>query len=185
MEAGAICPSQSPWCNAVVLVCKKDRDLHFCIDFWKLNARTKKDSYPLPWIQEAIENIVGVGYFSCLDLKAGFWQIAMDEALKQYTVFTIGNLGCFKCEHMLFWLCNAPAMFQRLLQNCLGELNLTYYLIYLDDVIVFSKMEGEHMQCLCIVFKCFWDHNLKLKPTKCKFFQNEINYLAHCVSKGG
>ena len=73
LEVGTIHPSQSPWCsNAVILVCKKDRGLHFCIDFLKLNARTKKDSYPLPWIQEVIESLVGVGYFSCLDLKAGF-----------------------------------------------------------------------------------------------------------------
>ena len=72
----------------VILVCKKDGGLHFCIDFCKLNARTKKDSYLLPQIQEAIESIVGVGYF-CLDLKVGFWQIALDEALKQYTAFTV------------------------------------------------------------------------------------------------
>ena len=72
LEVGTICPSQSPWCNAVVLVRKKDTGLHFSIDFCKLNTRTKKDSYPLPHIQEAIESLVGAGYFSCLDLKAVF-----------------------------------------------------------------------------------------------------------------
>ena len=95
------------------------------------------------------------------------------------------NLGIFECEHMPFGLCNAPAMFQRLMQNCLGELNLTYCLIYLDGVIVFLKLEEEHMQCLCIVFNHFREHNLKLKPMKCKFFQNEINCLAHLISKEG
>ena len=69
----------------------------------------------------------------------------MDEASKQYTAFTVGNLGFFKWEHMPFGLCNAPATFQRLMQNCLGELNLMYCLIYLDDVIVFSKTEEEHL----------------------------------------
>ena len=93
LEASPICPSQNPWHYAVVLVHKKDRGLHFCIDFCKLNARTKKDSYPLPQIQEAIESLVGAGYFSCLDLKVGFWQITMDKASKQYTAFTVGNLG--------------------------------------------------------------------------------------------
>ena len=166
-------------------MCRKDGGLYLCIDFHKLNARTKKDSYPLCQIQEAIESLGGVGYFSCLDLKAGFWQIAMDEASKQYTAFTIGNLGFFKCECMLFGLCNTPAMFQRSMQNCLGELNLTYCLIYLDDVIVFWKMEEEHSQCLCIVFDHFREHNLRLKPTKCKFFWNEINYLAHHISREG
>ena len=79
LEADTIHPSQSPWCNVVVLVCKIIGGLYFCIDFSKLNARTKKDSYLLPWIQEAIEGLVGAGCFSCLDLKVGFWQIAMDK----------------------------------------------------------------------------------------------------------
>ena len=96
LEVDAIYPSQSPWCDAVVLVCKKDGGLHFCIDFCKLNARTKKDSYPLLQIQEAIESLVGAGHFSCLDLKVGFWQIAMDKALKQYTTPTMGNPGLFE-----------------------------------------------------------------------------------------
>ena len=125
LEVGAIHPSQSPWCNTIVLVCKKDGGLQFCIDFCKLNVRTKKDSYPLPQIQEAIESLVATGYFSCLDLKAGFWQIAMDEDSKQYTAFTMGNLGFFECKCMPFGLCNVCATFQRLMQNCLGKLNLT------------------------------------------------------------
>ena len=126
LEAGAIWPSQSPWCHAVMLPRKKDGGLHFCIDFWKLNARSKKDSYPLPSIQEAIESLVGAGYFSCLDLKVDFWQIAMDVASMQYTAFMVGNLGFFEWEQIPFGLCNAPTIFQRLVQKCLGKLNLTY-----------------------------------------------------------
>ena len=146
LEAGSICPSQSPWCNVAMLVRKKDGGLHFSTDLCKLNVKTKKDSYPLPHIQEALESLVGAGYFSCLDLKAGFWQITMDEALKQYTAFTVGNLGFFKCEHMPFGLCNAPVTFQRLTQNYLGKLNLMYCLIYLDDMIVVcAKTEKEHL----------------------------------------
>ena len=99
-EAGTIHPSQSPWCNTIVLVRNKDRGLHFFIDFCKLNAKTNKDSYPLPWIQEVIESLVGAGYFSCLDLKASFWQIAMDKASKQYAAFMAGYLGFFECERM-------------------------------------------------------------------------------------
>ena len=79
----------------MVLVQKKDGDLHFCINFCHLNTHMKKDSYPLPRIQEALESLVGAGHFSCLDLKSGFWQIKMEEALKQYTAFTVGNLGFF------------------------------------------------------------------------------------------
>ena len=155
LEAVAICPSKSPWCNTVVLVRKKDRGLCFSIDIYKLNVRTKKDSYPLPHTQEAIEYLIGAGYFSCLHLKADFWQIAMDKTLKLYKAFTVGNLGFFKCKCMPFGLCNVPATFQRFMQNCLGELNLMYCLIYLDDMIIFSKIEDEHLQCLHVLFKCF------------------------------
>ena len=144
LESGAIWPSQSAWCNTVVLVRKKDGGLQFCINFCLLNVCTKKDSYPLPRIQEALESLVGAGHFSCLDLKLGFWQIKMEEASKQYTTFTIGNLGFFECDCMPFGLCNVLAMFQRLMQNCLGELNLIYCLIYLDDIIMFS-WTAEHL----------------------------------------
>ena len=95
----------------MVLVWKKDGSLHFCIDFHCLNAHMKKDSYPLHRIQEVLESLVGASYFSCLDLKSRFWQIRMDEASKQYTAFTVGNLEFFKCDRMPFGLCNALATF--------------------------------------------------------------------------
>ena len=112
LESSAIRPSQSAWCIAVVLVRKKDVGLHFCTDYHHLNTHTRKDSYPLPRIQEALESLVGTGHFSCLDLKSGFWQIRMDEASKQYITFTMGNLGFFKCDRMPFGLGNALATFQ-------------------------------------------------------------------------
>ena len=84
---------------------------------------------------------------------------------------------------MPFGLCNAPPTFQRLMQNCLGELNLTYCLIYLDDVIVFSETPEEHLLRMCVVFDCLREHGLKLKPSKCNVFKSEINYLAHHMSK--
>ena len=86
---------------------------------------------------------------------------------------------------MPFGLCNAPVAFQRLMQNCLGELNLIYCLIYLDDIIMFSQTAEEHLHRLCIVFNWFHEYNLKLKPSKCSLFKEEINYLAHWASKQG
>ena len=109
----------------------------------------------------------------------------MDEALKQYTTFTVGNLGFFECNRMPFGLCNALATFQQLMQNCMGELNFIYCLIYLDDLIVFSQTAEEHLHHLCVVFDCLREYNLKLKPSKCSLFREEINYLAHKVSKAG
>ena len=102
LDSGTICPSLSMWCNTVVLVWKKDGSICFCIDFWCHNTHTKKDSYPLPRIQEALESLVGTGYFSGLDLKSRLWQIKMDESSKQYTTFTIDNLGFFECNCMPF-----------------------------------------------------------------------------------
>ena len=170
-EPSAIRPSQSALCNAVVLVRKKDGGLQFCINFCHLNACTKKDSYPLPRIQEVLESLVGVGHFSCLDLILGFWQIKMEEALKQYTAFTVGNLGFFECNCIPFGLCNAPAMFQRLMQNCLGKLNLIYCLIYLDNLIMFLQTAEEHLHRLHIVFDQLREYNLKLKLSKCSFLR--------------
>ena len=99
----------------------------------------------MPRIQEALESLVGAGHFSCLDLKSRFWQIKMDEASKQYTTCTVGNLGFFKCDRMPFGLCNALATFQWPMQKCMGELNFIYCLIYLDDLIMFFQTAEEHL----------------------------------------
>ena len=109
----------------------------------------------------------------------------MAKESKQYTAFTVGSLGIYEFLQMPFGLCNAPATFQRLMQNCLGELNLTYALVYLDDVVVFSDTEKEHLKRLRAVLECFQEHGLKLKPSKCNFFQTEISYLGHQVSAAG
>ena len=169
----------------VVLVRKKDGTLCFCADFRCLNTQIKKDSYPLPHIQEALESMVGSAHFSSMDFKSGFWQIKMAPESQQYTAFTVGNLGFYEFTHMPFGLCNAPVTFQHLMQNTLGELNLMYCMIYLDDVIVFGCTEEEHLECLYIVFERFREFNLKLKPSKCSFFQSKIIYLVHHVSRWG
>ena len=185
LDAEAICPSQFPWCNAVVLVQKKDGTLHFCMDFHRLNAHTKKDLYPLPWIQEVLESMVAAVHFSTMDFKSGFWQVRMAPESQQYTAFMMGNLGFYKFTHMPFGLCNVPTTFQCLMQNTFGELNLTYCIIYVDDLIVFSCTEEEHLECLCIMFERYYEFNLKLKPSKCSFFQSEIVYLMHNVFHEG
>ena len=185
LDGSAIWPSQSPWCNAVVLMRKKDGSLQFCIDFRRLNARTKKDAYPLPHMQETMESMVGTRHFSCMDLKSRFWQVQMDEESRQYTAFRVDSMGMYEFLRMPYGLCNAPVTFQHLMQNCLGELNLTVTLIYLDDVIVYSKTEEEHLVRLRAVLERFMEHGLKLKPSKSNFFHTEISYLGHKVSVAG
>ena len=108
LVAGAIGPSQSPWCNAVVLVWKKYGTLHFCMDFHRLNVQTKKDLYPLLQIQEVLESMVGAAHFSMMDFTSGFWQVQMAPESQQYTTFMVGNLGFYEFTHMPFGLCNTP-----------------------------------------------------------------------------
>ena len=168
-----------------MLVCKKDSTLRFCIDFCRLNARTKKDSHPVPRGPETIESLVGSRYFSTMDFKSGFWQVKVAEESRQYTAFTVGSMGVYEFLHMPYGLCNAPATFQHLMQNCLGELNLTFALIYLDDVIVYSQMPDDHLTRQHAVFDHFVHHGLKLKSSKCHFFKESLMYLGHEISAKG
>ena len=168
-----------------MLVRKKDGSLRFCIDFRRLNSLTVKDSHPLPRICETLESLAGAAHYTTIDMNSGFWQVLMDDESKQYTAFTLGSMGLYECESMPFGLCNALPTFQRLMLNCLGKLNLTYCLIYLDDVIIFSRTEEEHLERMCVVFDRFREHGLKLKPSKCEVFRTKINYLAHHMSKRG
>ena len=99
--------------------------------------------------------MVGAAHFLTMDFKSGFWQVKMPPESQQYTAFTVGNLGFYEFTHRTFRLCNAPVTFQHLMQNTLGELNLTYCIIYLDDVIVFGHAEEEHLECLHVALKGF------------------------------
>ena len=185
LEIGAIRKSQSPWASAVVLVHKKDGALRFCIDLRKLNARTIKDAQTLPQIEESLDSLCGAVIFTSLDLKSGYWQVELDEDSVPYTAFTVGPLGFYECLRMPFGLTNAPATFQRLMENCLGDLHLNWCIIYLDDIIIYSKTQEEHVERLEAVFQKLSAASLKLKPSKCEFFKSQITYLGHIVSSEG
>ena len=185
LELGAITPSCSPWASAVVLVRKKDGVLRFCVDFRKLNERTVKDSYSIPRIEDTLNILRDAVWFSMLDQKLGYWQIPMKNEDKELTAFTVGPLGFYQCERMPFGLTNAPATFQRLMENCLSDINLNWCLIYLDDIVVFSTTPEEHITRLRAVFDRIRKAGLKLKPKKCFFFKTEVDYLGHVVSAKG
>ena len=174
LQIGAIRKSQSPWASAIVLVCKKDGALCFCIDLQKLNARTVKDAQTLPRIEDSLDSLGGAVIFTSLDLKSGYWQLELDEDSIPYTTFTVGPLGFYECLHMPFGLTNAPATFQHLMENCLGDLHLNWCIIYLDDIIVYSKTPEEHLDRLEAFFQKISKAGLKLKPNKCEFFKSEI-----------
>ena len=185
LDLGAIRPSNSPWASAIVLVRKKDGRLRFCIDLRKLNNRTVKDAYSLPRIESILDSLGGAQIFSTLDLKAGYWQVEMAEECKAYTAFTCGPLGFYECDTMPFGATNAPATLQRLMHDCLGELNMNWCIVYLEDIIIFSDTKEEHLKKLEAVFQKLCAAGLKLKPSKCFFFREEIEYLGHVVSGKG
>ena len=109
-------------------------------------------------------------------------QVKMSKKSHQYTAFTIGSMGIYQFPRLDYGLCNVPAMFQHLMQNCLRGLNLQFALIYLDDVIIYSRMKEDHLTHLQAVLDQFAHHGLKLKPSKCHFIKENITYLGHKIS---
>ena len=185
LRLGAIRRSCSLWASAIVLVRKKNGKLRFCIDLRKLNSKTLKASYALPRIEQTLESLADSMVYSTLDLTSGYWQVEMAEECKPYTAFTCGPLLFFECETMPFGATNAPATFQRLMEDCLGDLNMNWCIVYLDDVIVFSKTPDEYLERLEAVFQKLSAAGFKLKPSKCTFFKTKITYLGHLITSEG
>ncbi|MEW8316224.1 MAG: reverse transcriptase domain-containing protein [Candidatus Thiodiazotropha endolucinida] len=185
LQAGAIRNSESPYSSNVVIVRKKDGSIRFCVDFRKLNSRTIQDAYAIPRIEDSLHLLAGTKYFSKLDLRSGYWQVEVAEEDKCKTAFQVGTLGFYEFNSMPFGLCNAPATFQRLMERCMGDMNLRDCLIYLDDIVVFSITFEQHIERLEAVFRRLQTNNLKLKASKCEFFKRAVTYLGHVVSEEG
>ena len=183
LACGAIRHSHSPWSSNIVPVRKKDGSLRLCLDFRKLNAKTIRDAYQLPRIEETLDNLAGARIFSSLDLQSGYWQIEMSEESKEMTAFSVPQVGFFECERLPFGLTNAPSTFQRVMERTLSD--LSNCLVYIDDIIVYSKNYDEHWERLIAVFDRLKKAGFLLKPSKCKFFQNKVNYLGHVISEDG
>ena len=184
-KLGVIEPSESPWAAPVVLVRKKDGTIRYCIDYRRLNQVTKKDSYPLPNIQDCLDSLDGAKYFSSIDLCSGYWQVQMTEEAKDKTSFYGAGGGLWRFKVMPFGLCNAPATFERLMERVLGQLQWQICLCYLDDVLIFGKSVQQHLDRLEQVFQRLREAKLKLKPKKCHFFQVRVQFLGHIVSQDG
>ena len=182
LDAGVICPSNSPWSSPLVLVKKRDGSLRFCVDYRKLNSITVKNAYPLPRIADTLDALGDAKYFSTLDMSSGYWQVKAAEEDKAKTAFTTGK-GHFEFNVMSFGLSNAPATFQRLIDLVLSGLHYEECLVYLDDVIVFSSSFDNHLKNLKSVFTRLVDAGLKVKSTKCHLCCDEVHYLEHIVSR--
>ncbi|GFX46466.1 retrovirus-related Pol polyprotein from transposon 297 [Trichonephila clavipes] len=184
LDEGIVQPSESPWSSPVVLVRKKDGSWRFCVDYRKLNSVTKKDVYPLPRIDDTLDCLKGAKFFSSMDLRSGYWQIEIDEADREKTAF-ITPEGLYEFKVMPFGLCNAPATFERMMDNLLRHFKWTMCLCYLDDIIVFSETFEDHLIRLRFVLKCLQEAVIKLNSKKCLFAAQEVKILGHLVSSNG
>ena len=187
-QNGVIQPSSSPWTSPVVMVRKKDGSHRFCVDYRRLNAVTKTDAFPLPRIDDLLDQLGGAKYFSTLDLASGFWQIQMEPESREKTAFTTPH-GLYEFLVMPFGLTNSPAVFQRLMHHVISGLNAPdgkeFVTVYLDDIVVFSSSLSDHFDHLQKVLSRLMSVNLKLKPSKCQFMRKEVDYLGHVITCNG
>lgn len=181
---GLIRQSISPWASPVVMVKKPDGSYRLCCDWRGLNAVTKKDSTPLPRIDDIFQRLHGAQYFTKIDLTSGFWQIEMDEQSREKTAFTTPH-GLFEMNVMGMGLCNAPGTFQRLMNHVLGPLLFTCAFVYLDDILVYSSDWKSHLQDVEAVFTLLKKAGLKFKIEKSTFGVQKVIYLGHIISRKG
>ena len=184
-DMGVISPSKSAYSSPVVIVRKKSGAIRMCIDYRKLNLKCSPPGYSLPRVHEALDCLSGCQYFSCLDLKSGYWQMELHPDDRHKTAFSLGPLGFWEWNRMPFGLAAAPASFQQMMETIIGPLNLNECLLYLDDIVIFSRNFGDHITRLRNVFQRLSESGLKLNPDKCVFFQSSVKYLGHVVSSKG
>ena len=185
MDIGAIWPSNSPWASTVVLVRKKNGKLCFWINLRKLNSLMVKDACSIPQNQDTLDCLQGAVWFTLLDLNSGYQQVELEEASKALTTFMVGPLRFYECEQMPFGLTNAPAKFQFLIDTWLANLQFQWYIIHLDDIIVFAATPKEHLERLWAVFSQLWSAGLKLQPAKYQLFKASVVYLGYIILKEG
>ena len=171
--------------SQVVIVHKKTGEIRLCIDFRALNAVTIRDSFPLPRIEEALHAVKAAVWFTSFDLAQGYLQLAMDEADIHKTAFRARSSGLYEFTRMPFGLSNTGASFCHLMEMCLGDQQYLTLLFYLDDICIFSSSIDEMLDRIAMVLYRLKEFNLKIKPKKSFFFQSNILFLGHMLSKDG
>jgi hypothetical protein len=184
LEHGYIRPSNSPYGAPVLFAPKKDGGLRLCLDFRGLNNQTPKDKYPLPRDQDIFDQLQGAKYFSTLDALWGYWQIRIAEAdVHKTSVRT--PLGSYEFLVMPFGLTNAPATFQKFMESALRPFLMKFCMVYIDDIIIYSKTAEEHMEHIRLVLEALDKEKIKIKLSKCNFFRTSLDFLGHVISRNG
>ena len=177
-------PSTSPWGEPVLFVKKKDGTLRMCIDYRELNKMTIKNKYPLPHIDELFDHLQGSAVYSKLDLRQGYYQLKIREADIPKTAFN-SRYGHFEFVVMPFGLTNAPAAFMDLMHRIFQPYLDCFVVIFIDDILVYSKTKEEHEEHLRIVLQTLKNHQLYAKFSKCEFWLEKVTFLGHIVSQNG
>ena len=184
VENGIIQPSSSEWAAAPVIVKKKDGKYRYCIDYRSLNKVSRRDSYPLPLIEECLDALADNHFFSTLDMASGYWQVLIDPRDRHKTAF-ITKYGLYEHVRLAMGLCNSPATYQRIMTYVLQNMLWKNVLVYLDDIIILGRTFEEHRCVLESVLQRFREHNLKFKPKKCELFRTEVDFLGRRVGRNG
>lgn len=171
----------APGCSRIVPILKENGKLRLCIDFRHINNITEKEPYPIPRINDLLDKLAGARTFSIIDATTGYYQLGLEESSKQKTAFIYNNIK-YMFNRMPFGLCNAPATFQALMDNLFAGTDRNFGLPYMDDIIIFSKNEKDHMEHLNHVFLKLKGANIYLNKKKCKFFKSEIKILGNIVA---
>eukprot|EP00253_Pinus_taeda_P028842 PITA_28842 len=184
LDKNYIRPSVSPWGAPVLFVKKKDGTFRMCIDYRQLNKLTIKNKYPLPRIDELFDQVKGATVFSKIDLRSGYHQIRIKEEDIAKTAFRT-RYGHYEFVVLPFGLTNAPATFMCLMNSIFHQYLDRFVLIFIDDILVYSRTVEEHQEHLRKVLQTLREHQLYAKFSKCDFFKEEIQYLGHVISKEG
>ncbi|KAL0552145.1 hypothetical protein IC582_011242 [Cucumis melo] len=184
LDMGFIRPSVSPWGAPVLFVKKKDGSMRLCIDYRELNKVTVKNRYPLPRIDDLFDQLQGATVFSKIDLRSGYHQLRIKDGDVPKTAFR-SRYGHYEFIMMSFGLTNAPAVFMDLMNRVFREFLDTFVIVFIDDILIYSKTEAEHEEHLCMVLQTLRDNKLYAKYSKCEFWLKQVSFLSHVVSKAG